>query len=188
MNNQTKTLAENRGETMKKRLDYALSVKVATRIEAVEYRCWYNARDAMLQLPGLLLFAWYVEGWLVLPKAHEVQVIEHGWVAFRDGRLLDPSIVLVEKEDQHLEYFPGIILPWQALQEIPPDTMLPLARLLSHRRDGLGHPDYQAAYDAAMARATDLAAVAGIRVQVCPRQTTRIIKVRDGLVVINTEE
>jgi hypothetical protein len=181
MNNQTKPGAEHR-------LDYALSVKVANLIEAVEYRCWYNARDAMLQLPGLLLFGGYVEGWLVVPRAHEVQVIEHGWIAFREGRLLDPSIVLVEKEDQHLEYFPGLIFSWQALQEIPPDTTLPLARLMSHRRDGLGHPDYKAAYDAAMARATDLATVAGTSVQVCPRQTTAIIKTRGGLIFINTQE
>jgi hypothetical protein len=165
-------------------LDYSLSVKVADLIQAEKYRCWYNACKAMIQLPGLFLFASYTEGWLVVPKEHEVQVIEHGWVTRTDKRVVDPSIVLLEEEDQELTYFPALHFSWFQLQALPENILLPLAHLLSPTQSELGAPDYRAAYDAALAYAEQLANATGKRVQVCPKETMMVIVTREGTIVI----
>lgn len=169
-------------------LDYELSVKVAGLIHAQKYHCWYNARDALVHLPGLFLFARYVEGWLVEPMEHEVQIIEHGWVEFADGRIVDPSIVLLAGRDQDLHYFSGLLLGWPDVQDIPQDAPLPLARLISHRKDGLGHPDYKAAYETASAHAEGLANASGKLVRVCLRETTLVVMGKEGTLIITLEE
>ena len=150
-------------------LDYQLSLEVARLIRAQKHRCWYNARDALAQLPALFLLAWYVEGWVVVPTEQEIQVIEHGWVEYRGGRIVDPSIVLLIGEDQHIDSFPGIKLSRLLMQEVPLDLILPLARLVSQSNDGLGHPDYKAAYDATLARAEQFALTLRKPVQVYQR-------------------
>ncbi len=165
-------------------LDYSLSVKVARLIQAEKYCCWYNARDALQQLPGLLPFAAYTEGWLVVPKEREIQVIEHGWISRADGRVVDPSIVLLEKSDQGLTYFPGIHVLWSDVYELS-GIPLPVAHLFSPE-DELGHPDYRAAYNAALAQASQLAEASGKRVKVCPCQKIIIAVTKGGTVIITS--
>src|SRR5579859_2888378 len=165
-------------------LKYELSVKVANLIQAQKYRCWYNARDALVHLPGMFLCAWYVEGWLVVPKDEEVQVVEHGWIECEDGRIVDPSIVLLEAKEQDMDYFPGLRCGWSQMQEIPQDVCLPLAHLVSHRKDGLGHPEYKTAYDAAVAHAEQLAQVSGKPVQMYPGETFITVMSEKGAIVI----
>ncbi len=167
-------------------LNYDLSVKVAELIHAQKYRCWYNAYDALLQLPGPFFFSRYVEGWLVIPKEHEVLVIEHGWIEHSNGQIVDPSIVLLEERGQRMDYFSGIQLDRSQIQDLQ-GVLLPVARLLSPKKDGLGYPDYKAAYDAAMRRAEEFACINDRLVRVCPRETTIIMLGEDGVVVISLE-
>jgi hypothetical protein len=163
-------------------LDYPLSVKVAELIKAEKYRCWYNARDALQRLPGLLLLANYTEGWLVMPKEEEVQVIEHGWISCANGLVVDPSIVLLEEPDQYLAYFPAIEVPWADAGELS-GMPLPVAHLYAPG-DELGHPDYHAAYHAALAHAQTLALASGKRVEVCPSEKTLIVMTQEGKIII----
>ncbi len=164
-------------------LDYALSVNVAEVIQAEPYHCWYNARDALQQLPGRFLFSTYTEGWLVLSKQQVIQVIEHGWIRQAHGRVVDPSIILVEKSLSELVYFPGLLVPWSemhALQGVP----LPLAHLFSPGND-LGHPDYRAAYDEALAYAERCASVSGRQVQLCPAQQITVACTKEGIIIVS---
>ncbi len=166
------------------RLDYELSVKVASLIKAKEYRCWYNACKAITLLPGMFFFASYTEGWLVVPKEHEIQVIEHGWITRTDRCVVDPSVVLLEEKGQYLAYFPALHFSWSQVQALPEGIPLPLAHLLSPTKDELGDPDYRAAYDAALAHAEQLAGTSGKRVQVCSKEHILAVVTRKGTIVI----
>lgn len=164
-------------------LDYELSVHVAGLIDAQEYRCWYNACKAIMQLPGLFLFASYTEGWLVVPK-EEIQVIEHGWVSLPWGRIVDPSIVLLEEKGQEMFYFPALHFSWSQVQALPKGVLFPLAHLISPTDHELGDPDYRAAYDRALEYAESLAATSGKRVQICPKETIVTVVTEQGTIVI----
>ena len=165
-------------------LDYPLSVTVAGLIQAEHYRCWYNACKAMTRLPGLFFLASYTEGWLVVPKERTIQVIEHGWITRREKRIVDPSIVLLEKEGQPLTYFPALHFSWFQVQALPQDILLPLAHLLSPTNGELGKQDYQAAYDTAMAHATQLAEASGKQIHVCPMERIITVVTTEGTIVV----
>lgn len=174
---------------MNRQIDQTLSQRVAELIDAQPYRCWYNARKALLLLPGLLFLATYVEGWLVASQQETIQVVEHGWCTLTDGTIVDPSIVLLEENHQELSYFAGLRLSRPLVQELLPHGMqLPLARLLSHRSDGLGHSGYRTAYEAALAYAASLAVTTGKQVQLCPRETTMAILTEQGLILYHFKE
>jgi hypothetical protein len=136
----------------------------------------------MTQLPGLFLLASYTEGWLVVPKDHKVQVIEHGWITCLDERIVDPSVVLLEKKVQELSYFPALHVSWPQVQALPEEVPFPLAHLLSPTGHELGDPNYRAAYDKAFA----LAEASGKRVQICPMETIVAVATKKGIIVIIT--
>lgn len=165
-------------------LDYDLSVQVAGLIHAHKNQCWRNARIALLHLPGLFLFARYTEGWLVVPDIHEIQIVEHGWMQNGRDRIVDPSVVLLAPKEQSLEYFAGVSVSWFHMREIPLEWPLPLIHLASPRGDGLDHPEYKAAYDAALARAEQLAQESGKLVRTYPKEAqTTVVLDEEGHVI-----
>jgi hypothetical protein len=100
------------------------------------------------------------------------------------GRIVDPSIVLLEEKGQELSYFPALHFSWSQVQALPEEIPLPLAHLLSHTDHELGDPDYRAAYDRALAHAEALAEAAGKRVQICPKETIVAMVTKKGTIVI----
>jgi len=141
-------------------LDLSFSETVAQTIGAQAGRCWYNVRDAMLQMPHPFLFASAVEGWLIEQRNDCIQLIEHGWLHFRD-RVIDPTIVREEPGDVRLEYVPGLTFSWEEVQRWA-TYPLPLARFLKVA------PAYQAACHDALQRAEHLAWQTGLPVIPCP--------------------
>jgi hypothetical protein len=130
--------------------DLPCSLLIAQCVQAQPYRCWRNAALAVLLLPELFADGGsYVEGWIMLPKEQSIVIAEHGWCQLADGRIIDPSILLVERADQPIAYFPGLILSWEQVCQQVPGSRLPLSSLLADRSDGMQHEDYQQAYEQA---------------------------------------
>ncbi len=107
-------------------LDLERSLAIAHALPAVPDRCWYNAREAMMQMPHQFLLAAYVEGWILHQGTKAIRITEHGWIEDPPTGIVDPTIVLDEAPGR-LEYFPGVRLSWGELQTCAP-SFLPLAR------------------------------------------------------------
>ena len=150
-------------------LDLAFSEMVAQEIGAQAGRCWYNVRDALLQMPSPLVFASAVEGWLIEQRDDRIQLIEHGWICWH-GRLIDPTIVRKTPGNAHLEYVPGLTFSWAEVQHFA-DYPLPLARFL------VSALSYQDACRKALQRAERLAWQTGLPLVPCP-----------GFVLLRAEE
>ena len=150
-------------------LDIELSLKVAKLTNAQKHYCWSNARDAMLQLPGLFLLGKYVEGWLVLPLEDEVLVVEHGWVESNQERIVDPSLVLLlPYAPVAARYVAGYRLNWFQMQRLGPDAPVPIASL--DAQDSAIKAGYKAAFDTAKNCAQQIANASGKKIQICPRE------------------
>jgi hypothetical protein len=141
-------------------LDLTFSETVASTIGARAGRCWYNVRDALLQMPHPLLFARAVEGWLIEQQEDRIQLVEHGWLHWQD-RLIDPTIVREEQGYTRLEYVPGISFSWGEMQQWA-EYPLPLARFL------VNAPGYQSACLKALERAEKRAWQTGLPLVPCP--------------------
>ena len=107
-------------------LDLPRSLETSRQIQAIPEQCWYNARQAMLEMPNAFVTATYIEGWVVGVWSHVIRVSEHGWIWTPRTGIVDPSIVL-GPVPRRLQYVPGIRLSWGELQRYQ-TTRLPLAR------------------------------------------------------------
>lgn len=138
-------------------LSYEWSLALALSTGALANSCYANAAEALNALadwPDASL----VEGWIVLEQALQVTIIEHCWCE-RGDLLLDPSIVLLlpQRLSQAVRYFPGV---WRGQEEMHTLACRDLPFVRSCGRyglDGLGHPAYRAAYEAAHAQAKQVA-------------------------------
>lgn len=137
--------------------NYAYSVLIARRIEAERLRCWRNAALAVYLLPDLFASGSYVEGWIVVPRNRIIEIVEHGWSTVSDREIIDPSIVLVEKQSQQISYFPGYVLSRDQLCELLPGSTLPLVRHTQYGDDGMKHEGYRQAHSKAWQYAQDVA-------------------------------
>ncbi len=136
--------------------EYRLSLRIALAIEAEPYRCWRNAALAMHLLPALFSTWYYIEGWVVLLRAHRIDLIEHGWIAL-ESQIVDPSLLLIERPEQPLCYFPGFRLFWEQLQQCLPGRTLPLVCHTQYGETGMAHCEYKDAYECTWQKALDLA-------------------------------
>jgi hypothetical protein len=137
--------------------DYDLSAIVAGRIGAEPLRCWRNAAISVFLLSDLLACGSYVEGWIVLPRQKRIAIIEHGWATLPDRGIIDPTIILTEKQNQPVSYFPGYALSRDQVCGLLSGSILPLIRHSSYGDDGMKHRGYQVAYQQAWQRARELA-------------------------------
>lgn len=136
---------------------YDLSVEVALVIGAESLRCWRNAALAVLLLPELFAFGTYVEGWIAVPREKMIEIVEHGWCVAPDHGIVDPSVVLTEKRDQPVFYFPGRELASDELRRLLAGSTLPLVCHSQYGDNGMGHSGYKQAYDKAWRQAKELA-------------------------------
>ncbi len=142
-------------------LDLQRSLETSRQIQAVPEQCWYNARQAMLEMPHPFVTATYVEGWVVGVWPQVIRVSEHGWIWTPQTGVVDPSIVL-GSIPRRLRYVPGIRLSWWELQQYQ-TTRLPLAR--EHWPDA---PAYQEACHIALEYAEALAWETGLPILIEP--------------------
>jgi hypothetical protein len=131
-------------------LDLQQSLDTSREIQATPGECWYNARQALLDMPNTFWRATYVEGWAVGQWYDAIHVIEHGWIWMPRTGIIDPTIVLAPAPTR-LMYLPGVQLSWQEIQHYR-TARLPLAR-----ERGLNLLEYQQASQKAQARAEELA-------------------------------
>lgn len=137
--------------------EYELSGTIADIIGAEPLRCWRNAALAVMLLPELFAFGRYVEGWIVIPREKRIEIVEHGWCTLPNRSIVDPSILLIEKRDQHISYIPGYVLSRGMLSCLLPGSTLPLICHTHYGDDGMRHKGYQQAYHNAWQQALDLA-------------------------------
>jgi hypothetical protein len=135
----------------------ALSLRVAVVVEAQPNGCYLNAWLAVLSLPDLFSKGHLIEGWMVLETESTVEVIEHGWCELADGRIIDPSLPFLIPTGEHISYFAGVRHRQEEVRALE-GQMFPQARFDGqYGEDGLGHPQYRAAYQAAVEKAQWLA-------------------------------
>lgn len=138
-------------------LCYELSLALALSTGAVPHQCYanaYHACEALSNWPTLCL----IEGWMVLEQVGQVAVIEHAWCE-GDDLILDPSLVLLGPWSlcQGARYIPGVRHKADALRALTCRD-LPWVRTCGQfGPDGMGQPEYHAAYEAAKAFAMQLA-------------------------------
>ena len=142
-------------------LDVALSLATSREIQAVPEQCWYNARQALLDMPNTFFTSTYIEGWVVGVWSSVIRVSEHGWIWTPRTGIVDPSMML-GAAPKRLVYLPGVQLSWLEIQQYR-TTRLPLAR-----ERGLGGLDYQEACHKAIARAEVLAWQTGLPILIEP--------------------
>lgn len=141
-------------------LSYELSLAVAWSTGALPHACYANAFhacEALAAWPDRTL----VEGWIVIEQATQVALIEHAWCEV-PGLILDPSIALLGPRDlcQAVRYIAGIRHEPTVLRMLACHD-LPWVRTCGRfGPDGMGHPEYRDAYEAARALAMRLASAA----------------------------
>ena len=146
---------------MQSALDYRLSLVAALLTRAVPNRCFDNAwRTFLRALPQVFQpDGVYVEGWFVVVLSGEIVVNEHAWCERADGRIIDPSVLLLVEPDCPVFYFAGVKRSCSEVEElVRRNVTFPYVRFDGmHGADGLGHPGYRAARTAARDKAIQLA-------------------------------
>jgi hypothetical protein len=144
-------------------LDESTSQQAAFLIGADTNGCFDNALDLFLKYFPDVFFPGgkFVEGWYVIDLEDEVVVNEHGWCELPDGRIIDPTVVILLPPEQQVYYFPGVERTWQEMQAIvqqKKEIWFPYVRCVgTYGADGLEHPAYKAAYEAATRKVFELA-------------------------------
>ncbi|GHO82289.1 hypothetical protein [Dictyobacter formicarum] len=139
-----------------------LSLLFARAMRANPNTCFDNVIDMMVHyLPEAFSAAGkLVEGWYVVDLEDEVVLNEHGWYTLPDGRILDPTVVILVPPERPVYYFAGVERTYQEVKTIlqQKEAWFPYIRCVgTYGDDGLGHPDYAAAYEAARKKALALA-------------------------------
>lgn len=144
------------GEQNSPVLDYARSLLVALQTGAQWGHCYQSAYPAFFAFPGLFYpHGTFVEGWVVFKGDHRVVLMEHGWLV-SGVRIIDPTIVLGLSPDQPVFYFSGVVRSWEETDALE-NQLFPHVRFSGYGEDGMGHPGYKAAYEAARRKATEMA-------------------------------
>jgi hypothetical protein len=135
----------------------ALSLAIAKALKTTPHLCYMNALHTLMTLRGFPQLH-YVEGWLLLQNAHQVVLVEHGWCEYGEQRVLDPTLALEPKTcDAIAGYFEGVVYTREEMVRLA-CQFLPAVRTTGHfGADGLKHPGYRAAYQAAYGYACHLA-------------------------------
>lgn len=143
-------------------LAYDSSLKAALAIGAQPNTCFDNVLDLFLvYFPDVFVsYGSFVEGWYVVDLDDEVVINEHGWIEMPGGKIIDPTVTLLVSPEQPVYYFPGVERSWREVKDIVQkrDVWFPYVRAVgTYGPDGLGHPAYKAAHDAATEKVFSLA-------------------------------
>lgn len=149
--------------------EYVLSLMVALHTGARFGHCYQNAYPAFFVFPALFgPHGHFVEGWIVFEDRGNVVLMEHGWL-MSDDRIVDPTLVLVIDAGEPVYYFPGVLRGRAELEALE-NELFPHVRFSDFGADGMGHPAYRAAYEAARAKASSLLAPGKTPVEVRARE------------------
>jgi hypothetical protein len=133
-------------------LAYAQSSIMGLYINAEWGHCYENCYPALFAFPEVFHpHGLFIEGWIVFTDSGKVVLMEHGWLV-RGIQLFDPTIVLVTMPDQPIAYFPGVTRTWPEMEALE-NELFPHVRFEDYGEDGMQHPGYKAAYEAAKAHA-----------------------------------
>lgn len=146
---------------MSKLLDETLSIEIAKRIKSKANDCFDNAYKAALLTEG----AMYVQGFLTF-AGEPYSPIEYSWIEL-DDRIVDPTLLHLNKNAQELYYFPAQRLTVEQLkaaveeakEDYPDDEPLPVYGAAPYEYYGdvmLGGNDYLEAYKQAEAKSREL--------------------------------
>ncbi len=138
----------------------AFSLKVAITIGADPNTCFDNTwRMFIRYFPEVFkAHGTFIEGWWVIDLPDQVVMNEHGWAELADGTIVDPTVVLLLDPETPVYYFAGVARRWQEVDTIVrAEQWFPYVRFGAYGEDGLGHPAYKAAYDAARQKLLSLA-------------------------------
>jgi hypothetical protein len=141
-------------------LDVEFSLVAALLIDAHPNTCFDNAwRTFVRCFPELFSpDGLFIEGWWVIELPDRVVMNEHGWCEWPDGRVVDPTVVLLLRPEIPVYYFPGVTRSWDEVNAlVQAKKWFPYVRFGEYGTDGLRHPDYKAAHDAAMRKMISLA-------------------------------
>ena len=141
-------------------LEYSLSLALALAIDAHPHQCFDNAWRMFLRIKPNIFSpnGRFIEGWYVVDLPDRVVMNEHGWCELPNGTILDPTVVRLLPPDCPVYYFPGVARGWKEVKAlVEGEHMFPYVRSGQYGADGLRHPDYKAAYDAARHKMSELA-------------------------------
>jgi hypothetical protein len=147
----------------KRKHDYLaeiFSLRVAITIGADPNTCFDNTWRMFIQyFPEIFKpHGSFLEGWWVIDLPDQVVMNEHGWAEFPDGTIVDPTVVLLVDPDTPIYYFPGVTRTWEEVEAlVQAEKWFPYVRFGAYGEDGLGHPGYKAAHDAAKQKLLSLA-------------------------------
>jgi hypothetical protein len=139
-------------------LQAELSRATARIVRAQPNQCYKNAWRALVMLPGQFFpDGRFIEGWTVFDLQEQVMILEHGWVEWK-GKIIDPTIFFLTDLDAPVFFFPGVARSWQEIEALEGE-LFPHVRCEGYGPDGMDHPGYWAAYQAAQRKALALALV-----------------------------
>lgn len=135
------------------------SRQIASLIEANPNTCFDNAWHTFLLFPDLFQQTGrFIEGWWVIDLPDEVILNEHGWCELEDGTICDPTVVSLLPEEVPVYYYPGVVRRWEEVARlVEEEKWFPYVRFGEFGEDGLLHPAYKAAREAALQRMHALA-------------------------------
>ena len=125
-----------------------LSRQIAMAIDAQPNHCAANAWRALITFPDLFQAnGRLVEGWFVIETADRVVMNEHVWCEL-GGQIVDPSVLFLVSDATPVWYFSGLTRSWEETEALEGE-LFPHVRFEGYGKDGLGHPGYKAAREAA---------------------------------------
>lgn len=132
--------------------DYTLSLLLSMQTGAIWGHCYENAYPLFFAIPTLFEpHGLFVEGWVVFEDASRVVLMEHGWLMSGE-HIVDPTMVLTVDFGQPVYYFPGVFRARAELEALE-NEFFPHVHFSGYGDDGMKHPGYRAAYDAAQQKA-----------------------------------
>ncbi len=132
--------------------DYGLSWLVALQTGSVWGHCYENSYASFFAFPALFdPSGRLIEGWMVFEEPDRVVLMEHGWLA-GGSHIIDPTIVFAVNPGQPVYYFPGVERGRSELERLE-NQFFPHVRFCDYGADGMGHPGYRAAFNAAHQKA-----------------------------------
>lgn len=145
-------------KTLRDSLLVDLSRQMAAAIGAQPNQCAMNAWRTLIAFPNQFQAGGrLVEGWFVIETDQSVVLNEHVWCETAEGRIVDPSVLLLVPETTPVFYFAGLARTWAEAEALE-GAWFPHVRFDGvHGADGLGHPGYRAAREAARRKVFALA-------------------------------
>jgi hypothetical protein len=141
-------------QTLRDDVELDLSRKVAEVIHAQPCQCAMNSWRALIHFPDLFQQGGQlIEGWFVIETADCITLNQHMWCELANGRIVDPSVLLLVPPTTPVYYFAGLARSWEQARALEGQWFPHVCFDGTHGSDGLGHPGYKAAREAARRKA-----------------------------------